>query len=690
MPSRRARRRLLVYGLLAALLTALLGGGHLADVLATLRAQATDLLFATRPGRRAESTVIVGIDQPSYQALLPRHGPLSAWPRSLYARVIDDLSAAGARVIVFAVFFDAPKPEDGELAAAMRHAGNVVVPVLAQGPRAFDPRPGVAQEFETFIRAAPAVRGGAVAEGVANITTGRDSVVRSLPVLLHAAGETLPTLSLVTVARHARRPGVIDAPATPRTVFAAGRAIPLVEHDTMLINFLGPPSGPRRRGPFRIVSFVDVLERRFDPAAVRDRIVLIGPAIRGVDEHATPTTRDIRMWGVEILANAVDTILHQRFLVPVPKGLSVVTIAVLALMGTALAAAWRPLLAGLAMLAVLGAYVTLAAVLFDAGWLLDLVFPPAALLLAFAGALGYRVVFDEAEQRVLQDAMARYLSPAVSRWVLEDFDRLRLGGELREMTVLFSDLRRFTTLAHELPPEVVVSLLNLYRTEMTERVFAEDGVLSQYAGDAIEAFWNAPMDQPDHARRACATALAMTGALTRLQPEFARRGWRDLDMAVGINSGPMVVGNMGSRARLAYTAVGDAVNVAARLEGLSKEYGARLVVGEATYVAAGDAFEYRFLDVVAVVGRDTPLSVYELLGPAGCLGPEAARRLARYHEGLALYRGRRWGEALACFDELAASMPGDGPVELYRRRSREMLEHPPPPDWDGVHVAQRK
>jgi adenylate cyclase len=690
MPSRRARRRLLVNGLLAGLVTALLGGAYLVDALATLRAQATDLLFATRTVHRAESIAIVGIDQPSYQALLTRHGPLSAWPRSLYARVIDALGAAGARVIAFAVFFDAPKPEDGELAAAMRRAGNVVVPVLAQGPRGFDPRPGVAQEFETLIGAAPAIRAAAVAEGVANITTGRDSVVRSLPVLLQAAGETVPTLSLTTVARHARRPAVLDAPPTHGTIFAAGRAIPLVEHDTMLINFLGPPAGPRGRGPFLIVSFADVLEGRFDPAAVRDRIVLIGPTIRGVDEHATPTTRDTRMWGVEILANAVDTILRQHYLVPVSRPLTVAAIALLALAGTALAAAWRPLLAALAVLILLAAYLTLAAVLFDAGRLLDLVFPPAALLVAFAAALGYRVVFDEAEQRVLQDAMARYLSPTVSRWVLEDFDRLRLGGELREMTVLFSDLRRFTTLAHELLPEVVVSLLNLYRTEMTERVFAEDGVLSQYAGDAIEAFWNAPMDQPDHAQRACRTALAMAAALTRLQPEFERRGWRDLEMAVGINSGPMVVGNMGSRARLAYTAVGDAVNVAARLEGLSKEYGARLVVGEATYVAAGDAFEYRFLDVVAVMGRDTPLAVYELLGPVGSLTPEAARRLARYHEGMALYRGRRWEEAAALFDELAASVPGDGPVEVYRRRSREMLEHPPPPDWSGVHVARTK
>jgi len=690
MLSRRARRRLLANGLLATVVAALFGAATLADVLGTLRAQATDLLFAGRPMRPAASTVIVGIDQRSYQSLLGTYGPLSAWPRSLYAHAVDALAAAGARVIAFAVFFDAPRAGDDELSAAMRRAGNVVVPVLAQGAQAFDPRPGVAQRFDTLIGAAPTIRGAAAAEGAANITTARDSVVRSLPLLLEAGDTMVPSLSLTIVARYARRAAVLDAPPAAGVVFGAGRAIPLAEHDTLLINFLGPPAGPRRRGPFPIVSFVDVLEGRFDPARLRDRIVLLGPTIRGVDEHAAPTTRDTRMWGIEILGNAVETILHQRYLVPVPRGIAIAVVAALALAGTALATAWRPLAASAGVLGLLVLYVTLAALLFETGRILDLVFAPAALLVAFGAALGYRVVFDEAEQRVLQDAMARYLSPAVSRWVLEDFDRLRLGGELREMTVLFNDLRRFTTFAHELAPEVVVSLLNLYRTEMTERVFAEDGVLAQYAGDALEAFWNAPMDQPDHARRACAAALGMVTALERLQPEFARRGWRDLDMAVGINSGPMVVGNMGSRARLAYTAVGDAVNVAARLEGLSKEYGVRILVGEATHAAAGAAFEYRFLDVVAVVGRDTSLTVYELLGLAGSLTPATAARLARYHEGIAWYRRRQWREAAARFDELAAESPGDGPVELYRRRSRELLADPPPADWNGVFVARVK
>jgi adenylate cyclase len=227
-------------------------------------------------------------------------------------------------------------------------------------------------------------------------------------------------------------------------------------------------------------------------------------------------------------------------------------------------------------------------------------------------------------------------------------------------------------------------------TEMTAIVFRHDGVLAHYAGDGLEAFWNAPMAQPDHARRASDAALEMVAALAALRPQFAARGWEPLDMGIGINTGSMIVGNLGSRDRLAYTAVGDAVNVASRLEGLSKEYGVRIVIGEATRQAAGDAFEYRSLDLVAVKGRAAPVQVYELVARAGDLSPERCALLARYEHGVALYRDRRWAEAATLFDELAAAAPDDGPVALYRRRARELLAEPPAGDWDGVWVARTK
>jgi adenylate cyclase len=689
-PTRNERKRALASGAPALAVALVLASASLGGLLAGSRARVGDLLFSARPAQPARSTVIVGIDQKSYQALLPRHGPLSAWPRALYAQALDTLGSAAPRVIAFAIFFDASHPDDARLAEAMRRAGNVIVPVVAQGPKAFDPRPGVAQEFEAFVRPAATVRSGALDEGLANITTSRDSVVRSLPLLLRAGGEEVPSLPLTIVAHFTRRPAVLDGPPDDVFVRAAGRSIPVAEHDTMLIDFLGPPSEPGGAGPFPIISFADVLTGRFDPALIRDRIVLLGPTIRGVDEHATPTTGDTRMWGVEILGNAVETVLHQRFLVPASRPVTVILIGLMALLSALAVAAWRPLPAGLTVASALALYGTAAAVVFEHGIVLDLIYPPAALLISFAAALSSRLVVEQAEQRMVREAMGRYLSPVVSQWVLADPDRLRLGGETREMTVLFSDLRQFTTLAHALPPETLVALLNIYRAGMADVVFRHDGVLAQYAGDAIEAFWNAPMDQPDHARRACRTALAMVAGIDRLRPEFERRGWPDLDMGVGINTGPMVVGNMGSKDRLIYTAVGDPVNVASRLEGLSKEYGVRIVVGEVTAAAVSADFTCRFLDRVAVRGRAAPLDCYEVLAPAGTLAAAAQPRIERYHHAIELYRSRRWEEAVRLLDELATAAPADGPIALYQRRARALLAHPPPDDWDGVFVAESK
>jgi adenylate cyclase len=674
---------------------ALVHGRHL---LAGLQTATVDVLFKTREPRAARSTVIVAIDQRTYQRLLPEHGPLSHWPRTLYAQAIDALAGRGAsgaplasdgpRVIALTILFDGARPEDGRLAEAMRRAGNVVTPVIGHGALDLDPRPGVAQRFQAFVRPAPPVARAARAEGFANVTAAGDGVVRGLPLLLRAGDEELPSLALTLAALHARRPVVVDRRPQDGVVHAAGRAVPVGRSDTMAINYLGPPSTPGK-GPVPLVSFVDVLDGAFDRTLVRDRIALIGPTIRGVDEHPTPTSAHTRMWGAEVLANAVETIVHQDYLVPAGTVPTLGTIALLALLAACLAALGSPWVGSALVLAVLAAYFTVGAVLFAAGTVVDLVHAPLALVGAFGLTLAHRVVFVERERRLVREAMGRYLSPSVGKWVLEDPRRLALGGELREMTVLFSDLRDFTTLAHALSPDALVALLNRYRSVMTDVVFAHDGVLVQYAGDATEAFWNAPRAQPDHAARACAAALEMVAALEPLREEFAQRGWRDLDIGVGVNTGRMVVGNMGSRDRIDYTAVGDAVNVAARLEGLTKTYGVRAVVGEDTRRAAGDAFAFRFVDVVAVKGRPEPLRVYEVMARTAD-GAEIAAFLERYDEAVALYRDRRWAAAEKLLADLAERHPGDGPTALYLARARAALADPPGPDWDAVYRPPTK
>src|SRR5262245_4330968 len=693
-PGRRTRWRAAVCLGLALGVAALASSAYRLGWLATAQVRSTDFLFSSRGPERPPATVLVGIDEQSQQALMARHGAMVDWPRALYAQAIDVLARAGARVVVLDLFFDASRPGDTELALAMRRAANVIVPAEAQDPGRLAPAPGVAQEFARFLHLPRPLVDASVGEGFTNLATDRDGVVRGVPLLLRGGGEELPAVALVAVARFVRRPAVLDAPPEMGTVHAAGRAIPLVDGGRggrMLINFLGPsPGGGVPGTSLPLVPFVDVVDGTLDPARVRDRIVVLGLTVRGLDQFATPTTTEARMWGVELLGHAIETILQDRFLRRASAAATVGTILAFALLAALVVAAIRPVLAGLGVLALLVAYLVGCIVAFAHGLILNLVYPPLSAVLTAGATLVYRVRSGETEQRLLRDVMARYLSPTVSQWVLRDPASLALGGETRIMTVLFCDLRGFTTLAHELQPHALVELLNEHMSAMTEVVFRHDGVLDKYIGDALMAFWGAPMAQPDHAARACRTALDMVRRLGELQADWMRRGQPRLDVGIGINTGPMVVGNMGSHARLAYTVIGDAVNVAARLEGLSREYGVRVVVGAATHEAAGSAFEYRFLDLVAVKGRSEALAVHEVLAEAG--GLPAARRawLARYREGIEHYRARRFGEARAVFATLLAEAPADGPVALYLRRSEALLASPPPVDWDGVYVARTK
>ncbi|TKB78014.1 MAG: adenylate/guanylate cyclase domain-containing protein [Nitrospira sp.] len=687
--TRRVRKRLLNSLAIALIIAGLLTAAYLLTWLSTTQVRSTDFLFASSAQNQATTTVIVGIDQRSYRELLPTYGPMVSWPRTVYAKAVDQLAQAGARVIALDLFFDAPTADDPELVAALARAGNVITPVEAQGPRQFLPSPGVAQEFEAFVRPVAPIAKAAASEGTVNVTTDQDSVIRSLPLVLRAEQQDVPALALAAVARFVRRPVVLDAPPEASAVYAAGRAIPMLESGSMLINYLGPPSVPGQDGPFPIIPLVDIVKGAFEPALVKDKIVLIGLTIRSMDEFATPTTVGTRMWGVEILGNAIETILSERTLVPASNGLTMGLIAALAL-AAALCTALLPMWATVATGGLFVAYLVAASLAFDSGLLLNMVYPPLALLLSFSLIMIYRVVFEQAEQRTIRGVMARYLSPSVSQWALKDPERLTLGGETRIMTVLFSDLRGFTTLSQNMDPQALTALLNEYMTAMTEIVFTHDGVLDKYIGDAIMAFWNAPMRQEDHAVRACETALDMVSRLQTLQADWAARGLPRLDLGIGINTGRMVVGNMGSRDRLAYTVLGDTVNVGSRLEGLNKEYGTRIVIGEGTRAAAGETFLYRLLDLVAVKGRSEPLAVYEVTARAGQLDGPRSSLLDRYATGLALYQHRRWAEAAACFRTMQEEGMVDGPSALYLKRSLAFIESPPPADWNGVFVATRK
>jgi adenylate cyclase len=280
---------------------------------------------------------------------------------------------------------------------------------------------------------------------------------------------------------------------------------------------------------------------------------------------------------------------------------------------------------------------------------------------------------------------------------MKDPSKVKLGGEKRDVTVLFTDIAHFTTISEALSPESLVALLNEYLEAMTEEIMAEGGTVDKYEGDAIMAYFGAPLEQNDHYARACRVALAMRKRLDKLRDQWKNAGplpggesRPEIDFRCGINTGVAIVGNVGSSKRLEYTVMGDNINLGSRLEGANKNYGTNLMISESTYEKVKDSFEMRELDLIKVVGKTKPIRVFELLNEKGALVPAAQALLKLYNEGLQLYKERRFEEALHKFEEILQAYPQDGPSKLYRQRSEILRNFPPPADWDGVFEMRSK
>jgi adenylate cyclase len=446
--------------------------------------------------------------------------------------------------------------------------------------------------------------------------------------------------------------------------------------------------GPARTYPY--ISFADAALNKFPKGTFKDKIVLVGASATGIgDLRATPF-RSFDFPGTEIHANLVDNILNQQFIVQ--RGAQALTDVIFIILFGIPLGIWlaivqpRWMVSGFALLLPFAGIVYWA---FLHGWWLNFVVPAVFTLIPNVSLVAlYRVLFEEQEKRKVRGAFQQYVSPEVIRRLLNDPELVK--PRKTDVTVLFSDIRGFTTISESLDAQELADLLNAYLTEMTRIIFQNRGTLDKYIGDAVMALWGAPFDEANHAERCCLAAANMLARLSELQAEWRAKGKPRLDIGVGINTGVASVGNMGSSLRYGYTAIGDAVNLASRLEGLNKEYGTRILISESTQRELHtEKLMLREIDLIRVKGKLQPLTIYEILSPEVVAdnGSELVELFATAREA---YKRHDWVAAIADFEIILRRWPDDGPARIFLARCVEYLSEAPAANWDGVYVMKHK
>jgi len=534
----------------------------------------------------------------------------------------------------------------------------------------------------------PIISEAAEGAGYFNIFPDRDGTVRWIPLVIKYQDRYYCALSLAVLQKFMDNPPLAlrIAEFGVEQMRLGNLLIPTNEEGRLLINYRGPQK------TFPHYSATDVIHGRIPEKAFQGKIVLVGATAIGIyDMRVTPFEHVFP--GLEIHANVIDSILQRQFLHR-PNWFTLLDILAIVVIGVIMGfflpqvkALWGALTGGLLFFSIL----VLGKFLFEAqGVWMNNTYPLLNLVLTYLGVTGYRYMTEEREKKKVRGAFQHYLTASVVEEMLKNPEKLKLGGEKKDLTVLFSDIRGFTSISERMAPEALVKFLNEYLTRMTDIIFKYDGLLDKYMGDAIMAIWGAPLDQPDHEKRACYTALDMVEELRNLQKKWTAEGLPSLNIGIGINAGPMVVGNMGSDRRFDYTVLGDSVNLGSRLEELNKIYGTNIIISEITYGRLGGEFLGRELDLVRVKGKDQPVKIYELLAHQAKISPEQEALARDFGAALMEYRKCSWEKAREIFLAILARFPQDGPGKLYLERCDTYSKNPPPDGWDGVCTMTTK
>ena len=728
-PSHKAMQGVVVGACCAVIVGFLHVSGRFETVeLATLDKR-LEWLPPTPPERRPNDVVIIAIDEGSIESVKKGAGYNWPWPRGIYGKMVDYLANCGARAVVFDVFFTEPDfdrdelsgaDSDAALASATARSKRVyhsyilkrgelpleeakVAALMAglSGMRVGTVQPETTLEpYASAIIPDPQLARSSRCIGFANVMPERDNIYRRVPLLALLGNSPVLSLSMATAWDLAGRPPI----SVSGDVVTLGRNHVPVDANARV--FLWWYKSWRQKpttgltGAFTYYPAARVFRsavqsemgRQPDlpPETFANKLVLFGSTATGLmDVQTTPLSASTP--GVEIQATALANLMRGEFITRTSRSLvlSLLT-AICLVLGVVSSRGLKHVVFGVVttlavlLLIAVGGYWLLAA----RRVFLDVVPLLAGAMATFLGTTYVNYLSERRHSRLVRHIFEHYLDRSIVRTLIANPERVKLGGERRQCTVMFSDVANFTNTSERMDPEHVVQFMNLYLNAMTDIIIAEGGFVDKFIGDEIVAIFGAPSDLPDHAVRACRAVVRMRNRMRELQEPFRQLGCPpDMFSRTGLSTGDVIVGNMGSDERMNYTAMGDVMNLGARIEGVNKIYRTRIMVSEQTAMTAGSLFVFRELDLVRVKGKDKPAALYELIGEAGSVEASRQAALAGFARGLALYRAGIWDEAASYFDKAASA--GDGPSGVFLERCRQFAAQPPA-NWDGVYVMQGK
>ncbi len=621
------------------------------------------------PHQPHEKIVLILVDQKSLEKL-------GRWPwkRSIHAELLKKLGDAPA-VIGFDIAFSQPTSaeEDTALANQIKENAPVILPIKA-GALNYGENEIVASEL-IYPQASLAKN---ASTGIINVLSDQDGVVRRAPVkIVSPEKKHLDSFALALIRHYYSHAFTnLDSAIADLNTIQSDRG-------ALYIAYAGEPMS------FPSYSYGDVLEGKIDSRMFTDKIVIIGVSAPGLyDKYSTPFASSRAMSGSEIHANIVQTILNETYVQPESSFSLFITVLIITYLTTFFITTLRLFMGVLLSFLLFLSLLVYDIISFDMGVIRFITIPPLALLLSLLIALMNKYYMTNKRKQFITSAFMHYVARPVANQILRDPSKLRVGFEKAEVTVLFSDIAGFSSFAEVLPAEKVAALLNPYLAQMTDIIHEHRGVLEGYIGDAVMAWWGHPEPEPDHTILACKTALAMQNAIREIKKDWEQVSQFDFYVRIGICTGDVAVGNRGSHDRFAYAITGDTVNLGARLEGLNKQYGTRILIGESSYEKVKDRVVARKIDTVAVKGKQNSIDIYELRS-LGTPDTKEQLFLSRFEKMRSEYEQGNFNAALHLCNRFLQAYPEDPVCKTYKVRCKEFLKNPPL-HWDGIFRPKEK